>query len=104
MPIVFVPNRLAFEFLYDILYINVMWGLLNLLPIYPLDGGQVAEQVFTLTNPQDAIRPTLILSMIVGGIITAAFLMKALNATGGMSWQSFYVPVFFGYLTYTNVA
>ena len=90
------------EFVNDVFYISVFWGLVNLLPIYPLDGGQVAEQVFTLNNPQDAIRPTLILSMIVGGIIAAAFLMKALNATGGMSLQSFFVPMFFGYLTFTN--
>ena len=49
--------------------ITVMWGLLNLLPIYPLDGGQIAQQIFVLTNPQDAMRQSLILSVIVGGMM-----------------------------------
>ena len=61
--------------------ITVMWGLLNLLPIYPLDGGQIAQQIFVLTNPQDAMRQSLILSVIVGG-------MMALIAF--VQWQSFF--------------
>ena len=54
-----------------VLHITVMWGLLNLLPIYPLDGGQIAQQIFVLTNPQDAMRQSLILSVIVGGMMAA---------------------------------
>ena len=75
VPAVFVPNRLFCAFLNFVLQISVMWGLLNLLPIYPLDGGQIAQQIFVLTNPQDAIRQSLILSVIVGGMMAAiAFL------------------------------
>ena len=70
-----------------------MWGLVNLLPIYPLDGGQIAQQVFVLTNPQDAIRQSLILSVIVGGMMAVIAFVQ---------WQSFFLAVFFLWLTYSN--
>src|SRR5262249_20445826 len=35
-----------------LLYVNIFWGLVNLLPIYPLDGGRIAREVFTLDNPR----------------------------------------------------
>ena len=70
-----------------------MWGLLNLLPIYPLDGGQIAQQVFVLTNPQDAIRQSLILSVIVGGMMAVIALVQ---------WQDCFVGVLFVWLTYSN--
>ena len=73
--------------------ICVMWGLLNLLPIYPLDGGQIAQQVFVLTNPQDAIRQSLILSVIVGGMM---------GAIAFVQWNQFFLAVFFIWLTYSN--
>ena len=36
--------RLAILF-NDVLFICVFWGLVNLLPVYPLDGGQIAREV-----------------------------------------------------------
>ena len=38
----------------DLLQVNILWGLMNLLPIYPLDGGQIARELFTLSNPRQA--------------------------------------------------
>jgi stage IV sporulation protein FB len=31
-----------------LLYVNVFWGLVNLLPVYPLDGGRISRELFTL--------------------------------------------------------
>ena len=94
VPLVNVPHHIyVTKFLHFVFQISVMWGLLNLLPIYPLDGGQIAQQVFVLTNPQDAIRQSLILSVIVGG-------MMALIAF--LHWQLFYLAVLFLWLTYSN--
>jgi membrane-associated protease RseP (regulator of RpoE activity) len=45
--------------------VSIGWGLLNLLPIYPLDGGQISREVFTLSNPREGIRFSLILSIAV---------------------------------------
>lgn len=34
-----------------LLFMNIFWGLLNLLPIFPLDGGQVSRQLFLQADP-----------------------------------------------------
>jgi Zn-dependent protease len=73
--------------------ITVLWGLINLLPIYPLDGGQIAQQILVVTYPHDAIRQSLILSVIVGGMMVVIALMK---------WDDWLLAVFFVYLTYSN--
>lgn len=57
--------------LFYLLYVNIFWGLVNLLPIYPLDGGQISQEVFQLANPRDGLRQSLWLSIIVsvaGGV------------------------------------
>lgn len=35
-----------------LIYVNVLWGVFNLLPILPLDGGHVAEDLFGTRNAQ----------------------------------------------------
>lgn len=35
--------QLLFHLLSTLYLINVIWGLINLLPVYPLDGGQIAQ-------------------------------------------------------------
>ena len=32
--------------IWDMLWVNIYWGLVNLLPVYPLDGGQIARELF----------------------------------------------------------
>ena len=94
VPLVILPNhRFLTIFLYFVFQISVMWGLLNLLPIYPLDGGQIAQQIFVMTNPSDAIRQSLILSVIVGGVMAGIALVQ---------WQNFFLGVLFIWLTYSN--
>lgn len=93
VPYVVVPSHFFQNFLNDVLQITVLWGLLNLLPIYPLDGGQIAQQIFVLNNPRDAIRQSLMLSVIAGGMMVAIALIQ---------WKSFYLALFFGYMTYSN--
>lgn len=57
-----------------LLFANIAWGLVNLLPVYPLDGGQISREVFLMTNYETGIRQSLILSILVaGGIALWAF-------------------------------
>ena len=96
VPVVVVPNRFLYVFLNLTFEIAVNWGLLNLLPIYPLDGGQIAQQVFVLTNPhnrQDAIRQSLILSVIIGGMM---------GVIAFMQWHNTFLAILFAWLTYSN--
>ena len=43
--------------------INVLYSLLNLLPIWPLDGGQVARHLFEMFDQFDGTRKSLMLSI-----------------------------------------
>ncbi len=56
--------------LYGYLFqINLFWPLLNLLPIWPLDGGQIACEVFAKVNRREGRRWGHILSMVTAGIL-----------------------------------
>jgi stage IV sporulation protein FB len=76
----------------DLLQVNILWGVINLFPIYPLDGGRIAREVLTLGNPRKGIIQSLQLS------IGAA----ALLALWGLSRNSFFTAILFGYLAYSS--
>ncbi|HEV7282846.1 MAG TPA: site-2 protease family protein [Pirellulaceae bacterium] len=78
----------------DILWVNLAWGLVNLLPIYPLDGGQIARELFTLAQAPDGLRKSLYLSMFTA--VGAAILMFS-SGLGG-----FFVLLLFGSLAFSN--
>lgn len=51
---------------YIILFqINLYWGLINLLPVYPLDGGQISRELWTMKRPHTGLIISLQMSMIV---------------------------------------
>jgi Zn-dependent protease len=64
----------AFELLAHFsLVINIFWGLINLVPVLPLDGGQVARELLMHRDPYRGLAKTLQLSIVVG-LIAAVFL------------------------------
>lgn len=75
--------------------ISVFWGLLNLLPIYPLDGGQVARELLLVFNRQEGIRQSLMLSALTGTLMAVYALVQR-----GDVWMA----VLFGYLAYQSFA
>ena len=71
-----IQNNLIRLYIIMMLWVNVFWGLINLLPVYPLDGGQVARNVLIQYDPIDGARKSLWLSTISGAVIAlAAFLI-----------------------------
>jgi stage IV sporulation protein FB len=78
--------------IFYLLQVNILWGIINLLPIYPLDGGQVARELFTLNHPRRGIVQSLWLS------IGAA----AAVALYGLSQNLIFTALMFGYLAYAN--
>ncbi|MCB1062202.1 MAG: hypothetical protein KDN20_04675 [Verrucomicrobiae bacterium] len=72
----------------DLLWVNGFWTLINLLPVLPLDGGQIFGAF--MSNKKPGIVP------IVGA--ATAGLIAILAVIAGM----FYLGIFFGYLAYTN--
>ncbi len=74
------PDRL-FQFLEDMIYVNKYWPLLNLLPIWPLDGGQIARELFVKFAPRNGVRTSLIVSISTAGALAVYELLAMLMKT-----------------------
>lgn len=80
-------------FIRFLFFVNIFWGCINLLPIYPLDGGRIAQEVLNHYNPADGLRQSLKLSIFTAvgmAIVTAA------------KWQDWWLAVFFGLFAFMN--
>jgi membrane-associated protease RseP (regulator of RpoE activity) len=73
--------------------INLGWGLLNLLPVFPLDGGQIARHLFTHARSRNGLENSLKLSLLVAGGMSAWFF------THGATWPG----VLFAALAFENL-
>jgi Zn-dependent protease len=83
------------EFIWDLLAVSIYWGILNLMPIYPLDGGQIAREILVAFSPRGGIVISLVISLIVAG---------AMAVVGIVLWKSMWTGIFFGYLAYSSYA
>ncbi len=74
-----IPDTAFGNFVYDsLLFVNFDWGLLNLLPMLPLDGGHVMAQVFRAITKGRGERPAYIVSIVVAcAVIVGAFLVRS---------------------------
>ncbi len=76
-----------------ILWVNIFWGFINLVPAFPLDGGQVARHLWLKADRWDGLRKSLWLSVITG----------ALMAVVGLTvMQSIYIALLFGLLAFQS--
>ena len=92
IPAVELPNARLSNLLNQVFFICVVWGVVNLLPIYPLDGGQIAREILLRLNPREGIRQSLLLSII------AAVGMAAFGLSRGMTITA----IFFAYFAYSS--
>jgi stage IV sporulation protein FB len=78
----------------NLVWINLWWGLVNLLPIYPLDGGQATQVLLSQVDRQHGVRRGHIVSLLTAGIL--AVLAYWANP------EDFYPPILFGVLALIN--
>jgi Zn-dependent protease len=80
--------------IFDLLWVNVVWGAVNLLPILPLDGGHVMRSIVqSVRGFADEITPRKI-SVVTGGLLVLLALYL------GMWWAAMVA----GFITWSNVA
>jgi len=75
--------------------VNIFWGLINLLPVYPLDGGQIAREILNARRPGRGLLQSLWVSTVTGAV-TAVVALVALRGDG------FLMALMFGYFAYTS--
>lgn len=80
------------QLVFCLFYVNIWWGLVNLLPIYPLDGGQISRQLFLLWNPWKGVLYSLYLSATVAVLVAAAAVLN----------NDIYLAFLFGFLAFGN--
>ena len=86
-------GRVLSIFMTMLLFVNVFWGIFNLLPVYPLDGGQVTRNALIQYDPRDGVRKSLWVSVIAGGVIALV---------GGFLMDSVYIALLFGVLAFQS--
>lgn len=79
--------------LIDLLYVNIFWGLVNLLPIWPLDGGRISQEVLQTIQPRDGLVMSLWLSIFVA---VGAGILAWVRLDDG------FLALFCGYLAYSS--
>ncbi|MDO4571210.1 MAG: site-2 protease family protein [Planctomycetia bacterium] len=80
------------KILYMLIYINVAWGVFNLLPIFPLDGGNIARELCMHLSPRSGFAIALQISMVTAIIAALCFIHS------GMFFGAF----LFGWMAYSN--
>ncbi len=70
------------------LFINIIWTLVNLLPVLPLDGGQIMREILGPGRLQTAC--------FIGGIVAVIVVAYAISV------RQIYLAFLFGYFAYIN--
>jgi len=84
---IFTPRD---ELVWDLLLVNILWGFVNLLPVYPLDGGQIARELLTLGNARRGIVLSLQLSIGTAALVAVYAIFN----------EQFFLCLMFGFLAY----
>jgi stage IV sporulation protein FB len=108
------PNGPELWFLYtQLIWVNLIWGLFNLLPVFPLDGGQVSRELCGMKWGSRGKRISLQISFVTALLMVAYSLLCAID-TGqfgaGVTEQlppwfplgTVYTAILFGFLAYTS--
>ena len=89
---IFQGSELAFMVFFGGIVLNIILNLLNLVPIYPLDGGQVARQIMVQMDGYNGVKNSVILS------IACAVLIAVFCFTKDQKFMAF----FFGFMAWSN--
>jgi Zn-dependent protease len=76
----------GFAVLQYLLVINLFWPILNLLPIFPLDGGQITREVCEGVSPRGGVAFSLGVSMVVAGFLGIYNLVASQKKIEALSW------------------
>lgn len=87
-------NPLSFQFFQAMRWVNFSWTILNLIPVLPLDGGQVLRLLLQGVFPRKGFYYALVCSALLGFLAAGFFLLQ----------QQYFPGIFFLYLSYQSFA
>ena len=80
-------NKPVWFMLNKLLWVNLWWSLINLLPVFPLDGGQIYASI------EKSPKKVLIVGIVTGALVAVAALLFL---------QQLFIAILFGYLAFQN--
>jgi stage IV sporulation protein FB len=86
------PPKYAAYSLFYLIYVNLYWGIFNLLPIMPLDGGQIAMVFLSMHNRREGQRRAYILSVVTAGLLAIYF----------VKYEQYYNALLVGLLAFSS--
>lgn len=94
------PFTLRDQIVLDLIWINLFWGLLNLVPVWPLDGGQISADFFTWWKGGAGYRFALGLSFLVAALIAvnSVLAMNRIVLIPFLPLGSMFMVIMFGLL------
>lgn len=87
-----IPSERLFLFCFDFLSVSIYWAILNLMPVLPMDGGQIARELFLIWDRSSPIKHSLMLSVVTAGVC-ALYALKQ---------EQMYLGIMFGMLGYSS--
>ncbi len=101
----FPPEIIEFIFR-QLLWVNIYWGLVNLLPIWPLDGGQVCREICEAYRLRQGLRLSLQISLYTAagfaGLALIEMMMKKPLIPYLTLGGTLFPVLFFGVLAYNS--
>jgi Zn-dependent protease len=88
----FTVQSIVAAFITKVVFISIFWGIFNLLPIYPMDGGHISREIFSFISPRNGVANSLVLSMITA----------ILFAVLALRFNQIFVTLLFAYFAYQN--
>ncbi|MDR1053166.1 MAG: site-2 protease family protein [Planctomycetaceae bacterium] len=88
----FSPLYIIKFFLWCTMFVSVVWGIFNLLPIYPFDGGQISREIFLFFSPRKGLANSLVISIVTAGICIWLCITR----------QMFFAAIIVGFFAYQN--
>jgi Zn-dependent protease len=77
---------------WDLVFLNLVWGLFNLLPLWPLDGGMICRELCQLANPGAGLRLSLLISFITATVIALNAISPELRKSPTDLHPAAYIP------------
>ena len=82
-----------FNVYWFLVQINLFWGLVNLLPVWPLDGGQATQILLTFYDRARGQRWGHVVSLLVAGAVAVIAYSRT---------ERLFLTLFFGYFALVN--
>jgi Zn-dependent protease len=85
--------------------INLWWPLLNLVPIWPLDGGKISREFCTWVSPRSGLQASLVISIAAAGLLAANSIAVQTQGRGFLPYVDaggWYLALFFGLLAFES--